>query len=163
MRFIREGVRIMRAFTSKERTTATKHYGRPVKALPAPYQLAIEDAAFRMTVLEDAGPRDYDCDSAIAPPTWFSVAVPAPPNKRYLYLVQQEADTGLIVLLLLFDRSATSEPRGALHLPPSGAWLRAVVEGTVYVLASDLVLSRKSITAWLGGSDPATPALPPYT
>ena len=153
----------MRALTSKERIATTKHFGRPAKALPAPYQLAIEDAAFRMTVLEDRGARDYDCDSAIAPPTWFSVAVPAPPNKRYLYLVQQEADTGLIVLLLLFDRSAAGEPRGAQCLPPSGAWLRAVVEGTVYVLASDLVLSRKSITAWLGGSDPATPALPPYT
>jgi hypothetical protein len=91
------------------------------------------------------------------------VALPAPPNKRYLYLVQQEADTGLIVLLLLFDQSSAGEPRGALRLPPSGAWLRAVVEGTVYVLASNLVLSRKSITAWLGGSDPTTPALPPYT
>jgi hypothetical protein len=153
----------MRALTSKERTPATKLHGRPAVALPAPYQLAIEDTAFRMTVLGDQGPRDYDCDSAIAPPAWFSVALPAPPNKRYLYLVQQEAHTGLIVLLLLFDRSCADEPRGAVHLPPSGAWLRAVVEGPVYVLASDLVLSRKSITAWLGGSDPASPALPPYT
>ena len=153
----------MRALTTKERTPATKHYGRPAAALPAPYQLAIEEAAFRITVLEDHGQRDYDCDSAIAPPAWFSVAVPAPPNKRYLYLVQQEVATSLIVVLLLFDRSAAGESRGALRLPPSGAWLRAIVEGTVYVLASDLVLSRKSITAWLGGSDPATPALPPYT
>jgi hypothetical protein len=163
MTFLREGVRIMRALTSKERIPVTRHHGRPAVALPAPYQLAIEDTVFRMTVLEEHGSRDYDCDIAIAPPTWFSVALPAPPNKRYLYLVQQEAATGLIVLLLLYDRSATGEPRGALCLPPSGAWLRAVVEGAVYVLASDLVLSRKSITAWLGGSDPANPALPPYT
>jgi hypothetical protein len=67
------------------------------------------------------------------------------------------------VLVLLFDRSAAGEQGMALRLPSSGAWLRAVVEGTVYVLASDLVLSRKSITAWLGGSEPPTPAQPPYT
>jgi hypothetical protein len=38
-----------------------------------------------------------------------------------------------------------------------------VVDGSVYVLASDLVLSRKSITAWIGGDEPpTTPAMPPY-
>jgi hypothetical protein len=153
----------MRAFTPKDRTPVTRHYLSQSAALPPPYQLAIEAAAFRMTVLEDGGQRDRDCDSAIVPSTWFSVALTAPPGKRYLYLVQQEAETGLIVLLLLFDRSAAGEHTSGLRLPPSGAWIRAVVEGAVHVLASDLVLSRKSITAWLGGSDPANPALPPYT
>jgi hypothetical protein len=100
----------------------------------------------------------------IIPATWFSVALAAPTGKRYLYLVQQEADTGLIVLLLLSDAGAGGEHGNGLRLPPSSAWMRAVVEGTVYVLASDLVLSRKSITAWLGGSEPpTTPAQPPYT
>jgi hypothetical protein len=154
----------MRAFTSKDRTPATKHYFSHSAALPPPYQLAIEDLAFRMSALEDAGPRCCDCDSVIVPATWFSVALAAPPSKRYLYLVQQEADTGLIVLLLLFDGGDGGEHGNGLRLPPSGAWMRAVVEGTVYVLTSDLVLSRKSITAWLGGSEPpTTPAQPPYT
>lgn len=143
---------------------ATRHYLSHDAALPPPYQLAIEAAAFRMTVLEDGGQRDRDGDSAIVPPTWFSVALGAPPGKRFLYVVQQEAATGLIVPLLLFDRSAAGEHGNGLRVPPSGAWIRAVVEGTVHVLASDLVLSRTSITAWLGGSEPpTTPAQPPYT
>jgi hypothetical protein len=49
-------------------------------------------------------------------------------------------------------------------LPSSSGWLRAVVDGTVYVLASDLVLRRKAITAWIGGHEPpTTPPQPPYT
>jgi hypothetical protein len=151
----------MRAFTSKDRTPATRHYVSHTSALPPPYQLAIEDAAFRMTVLENHVPRDYDCERALAPSTWFSVTVTAPPTKRYLYLVQHETETGLVVLLLMLDRSAGDDAR--LRLPPSGAWLRAIVEGPVVVLASDLVLPRKSITAWLGGSEPpTTPPEPPY-
>jgi hypothetical protein len=64
---------------------------------------------------------------------------------------------------MLFDRSSAADDGNGLRLPPSGAWLRAIVEGTVYVLASDLVLSRKSITAWIGGREPPTmPAKPPY-
>jgi hypothetical protein len=133
-------------------------------ALPPPYQLAIEDTAFTMTVLEDHVPRDYDCDCALIPPTWFSVTLTAATKKRYLYLVQKETETGLIVLILLFDRSALGEDSSELRLPPSGAWMRAVVDGTVYVLASDLMLTRKAITAWIGGHEPpTTPAKPPYT
>jgi hypothetical protein len=150
--------------TSKDKTPATKHHLAHTPALPAPYQLAIEDTEFRMTILEDHVPRDYDCDSALVPPTWFSVTLAAPTRKRYLYLVQEETDTGLIVLLLLFDRTSAADDSQGMRLPPSGAWLRAIVEGTVYVLASDLVLSRKSITAWIGGREPPTmPAKPPYT
>jgi hypothetical protein len=131
-------------------------------ALPAPYQLAIEDVPFRMAVLEDQAPRDHG-DSAVAPPMWFSVALGRPTRKRYLYLVQKETETGLVVVLLLFDRVA-AEAEGELRLPARGAWLRAVVDGTVYVLASDLALSRKAITAWIGGGEPPTsPAQPPYT
>lgn len=154
----------MRAFTPKDRAPASKHYLSHSAALPPPYQLAIEDAEFRMTVLEDGEPHDRECDSTIVPPCWFSVALSAPPSKRYLYLVQQEANTGLIVLLLLFDRSAAGEHSTGLRLPSSGAWMRAVVEGAVHLMASDLVLSHRSITAWLGGSEPpTTPAQPPYT
>jgi len=153
----------MRAFTSKDRTPATKHYFSHTSALPPPYQLAIEDAGFRMTILENHVPRDYDCDRALAPSSWFSVTVTAPPEKRYLYLLQHETDTGLVALLMMFDRSAATDDGRGLRLPANGAWLRAVVDGPVIVIASDLVLPRKSITAWLGASEPAIPAMPPYT
>ncbi|HEX7838364.1 MAG TPA: hypothetical protein VF469_12905 [Kofleriaceae bacterium] len=136
----------------------------PAATLPPPYELAIEDAEFRMTVLEEHVPRDYASDCTVVPPTWFSVTLTEPIQKRYLYLVQKETDTGLIVVIMLFDRSAAQGDGNALRLPPSGAWLRAVVDGTVYVLASNLVLSRKAITAWIGGREPpTTPPQPPYT
>lgn len=142
---------------------STKHglvHSIQASALPPPYQLAIEDIEFQLTVLDDGAPHGHDADSAIAPPTWFSVALTAPTRKRYLYLVQQETDTGAVVVILLFDRTAGSDGSG-LRLPSSGAWLRAVVDGAVYVLASDLVLTRKAITAWIGGREP--PPGPPYT
>lgn len=158
--------------TAKVKTPAMKHVFAHTTPLPAPYQLAIEDTAFQMTVLEDHVARDYDCDCALIPPTWFSVALTAATAKRYLYLVQQETATGLVVLILLFDRHAGAEvgadinasDSAGLRLPPRGSWLRAVVDGAVYVLASDLKLNRKAITAWIGGHEPpTTPALPPYT
>jgi hypothetical protein len=131
--------------------------------LPAPYQLAIEDTAFEMTILDERGPRDHDCDGALMPSTWFSVALTASTRKRYLYLVQHETDTDLVVVILLFDRGTVDGDSRGLRLPPSGAWLRAMVDGPVYVLASDLVLTRKAITAWIGGHEPPTiPARPPY-
>jgi hypothetical protein len=146
---------------------STKHgfvHSVQPSALPAPYQLAIEDAEFQLTVLDDGALRNHDPDCAVVPPTWFSVALTAPTRKRYLYLVQKETDTGLIVVILLFDRSATGNDAAELRLPSSGGWLRAVVDGTVFVLASDLVLTRKAITAWIGGKEPpTTPPQPPYT
>jgi hypothetical protein len=133
-------------------------------SLPAPYQLAIEAVPFQLTVLDDRGARTSDGDHDLRPATWFSVTLTAPIEKRYLYLVQQETDTGLLVLILMFDRSAAADEHRDLRLPPSGAWLRAVVDGPVYVITSDLVLSRKSISAWIGSDEPpTTPALPPYT
>ena len=146
---------------------STKHgsvHAVQPSALPPSYQLAIEDAEFQLTVLEDGAPRSCDSGCAVVPPTWFSVALTAPTRKRYLYLVQQETDTHLIVVILLFDRSTAGGDGPGLRLPSSGGWLRAVVDGTVYVLASDLVLTRKAITAWIGGREPpTTPPRPPYT
>lgn len=146
---------------------STKHgfvHSVQASALPPPYQLAIEDAEFQMTVLEDSAQHNYDSDCAVVPPTWFSVTLTAPTRKRYLYLVQKETDTGLIVVIMLFDRGTAGSDGDGLRLPSSGAWLRAVVDGTVYVLASDLVLTRKAITAWIGGREPpTTPPQPPYT
>lgn len=130
----------------------------------APYQLAIEDAAFHMTVLEDHVPHTYASDCAVVPPTWFSVTLTAPTPRRYLHLVQKETDTGMIVVIMMFDRGAAGGDGSGQRLPQSGAWLRAVVDGTVYVLASDRVLTRKAITAWSGGHEPpAMPPQPPYT
>jgi hypothetical protein len=145
----------------------TKHasvHAVHAEAVPPPYQLAIEDIEFQMTVLDDHVQRDYDCEGTVVPPTWFSVTVSEPLRKRFLYLVQKETDTGLIVVILLYDRVIAGDTGDELRLPPSGAWLRAVVDGTVYVLASDLVLTRKGITAWIGGHEPpTTPPQPPYT
>jgi len=156
--------------TAKVKTPAMKHVFAHTTPLPAPYQLAIEDTPFHMMVLEDHVARDYDCDCALIPPTWFSVTLTASTSKRYLYLVQQETATGVVVLILLFDRGAEAgtavdaDDSAGLRLPPRGSWLRAVVDGAVYVLASDLKLNRKAITAWIGGHEPpTTPALPPYT
>jgi hypothetical protein len=65
---------------------------------------------------------------------------------------------------MLYDRGSSGDDSDHPRLPPSGAWLRAVVDGTVHVLTSDLVLTRKAITAWIGGHEPpTTPAQPPYT
>lgn len=154
----------MGADTSKDKPSGRQALAHSTPLLPPPYQLAIENIAFRMTVLDERGARDYDCDAALIPATWFSVELAASTGKRYLYLVQHETDTDLVVLILLFDRGATGEDSSGLRLPPSGAWLRAVVDGTVFVLASDLALTRKSITAWIGGHEPPTvPARPPYT
>lgn len=151
--------------SSKDKLPATRRAFARTTPLPPPYQLAIEDMPFHLAILEDSAVRDYDRDCALVPPTWFSVTLTAATAKRYFYLVQQESDTAIVVLIMLFDRSAgAGEDAAGLRLPPSGGWLRAVVDGTVYVLASDLALGRKAITAWIGGREPPTvPARPPYT
>lgn len=53
---------------------------------------------------------------------------------------------------MLFDRSVVGEVID-LCLLLSGAWLRAVVDGTVYVLAFDFVLICKLIMVWIGGCE----------
>lgn len=151
---------------AKDKASETRHGFALTTSLPPPYQLAIEDTAFEITVLDDR-PRNYDCDCALVPPTWFAVTLAASTKKRFFYLVQKETGTGIVVLILLYDRAATpgalADDTDGLRIPSSGGWLRAVVDGTVYVLASDLVLTRKSITAWIGGREPpTTPAQPPY-
>lgn len=156
----------------KDKAVAARHAFRhafaSASALPAPYQLAIEDTPFRLTVLagepgrdaaewpsgavDDAGACDHDPDAPIEAGTWFAVAPRAATKKRYLYLVQKASDTGIVALLLAFDRGAQRDPE--LRLPPSKSWMRAGVDGELYVLASDLVLTCKSIAAWIGGYEP---------
>lgn len=158
----------METSTSSKETKAagTNHGFAQTTSLPPPYQLAIEDTAFRLTVLDERVAREaeVDADAALLPPAWFSVTIAAATKKRYLYLVQKETGTGAVVLILLFDLAASGQDSLGLRLPPSGSWLRAVVDGAVYVLASDLVLTRKSISAWIGGNEPTTPPpRPPCT
>jgi hypothetical protein len=151
--------------TSKDKTSETKHGFALTTSLPPSYQLAIEDTAFHMTILDDHVPRDHDCDGALTPSTWFAVTLAASTKKRFLYLVQKETGTGLVVLIMLYDRAAATavptDDTNGLRIPPSGAWMRAIVDGAVYVLASDLRLTRKSITAWIGGHEPPTPPTQP--
>lgn len=124
------------------------------RPLPAPYQLAIEGMPFQLTVRDGTNAAPHDSRHPIAQHAWFSVALSASTRKRYLYLVQKDAGTGVVELLLLCDRSELAGDPLGMRLPPSGAWLRAAVDGSVHVLASDLVLSRTSITAWIGGCEP---------
>src|SRR5262245_25366463 len=70
------GVRNMGTQTFKDKPVTTHAFAH-AGPLPAPYQLAIEDTAFQMTVLDDRGPRSHDCDGALMPSTWFSVELTA--------------------------------------------------------------------------------------
>jgi len=146
----------MGTITAKAQPPETRHGFALTTSLPPTYQLAIEDTPFQLTVLDELGPREVDCDCPIAPPTWFAVTLTASTKKRFLYLVQKEKGTGIVALILLYDRVAKPGDTDGLRVPPGGAWLRANVDGTVYVLASDLVLNRKSIAAWIGGYEPPT-------
>ncbi|HEY0193508.1 MAG TPA: hypothetical protein VGC42_20465 [Kofleriaceae bacterium] len=127
------------------------------RPLPAPYQLAIEGLPFQLTVLDGDAGVARDSRLPIAAASQFTLALLASTRKRYLYLVQKATATGLVELILLCDRSelAGEPPALGLRVPPGGAWLRAAVDGRVHVMASDLVLSHRSITAWIGGCEPA--------
>lgn len=142
----------------KDKAVAARHAFRhafaSAAALPAPYQLAIEDTPFGLTVAGDDGACEHDADAPLEAGTWFSVAPRAKTKKRYLYLVQKASDTGIVALLLAFDRGALREDHDELRLPPGGARMRASVDGELYVLASDLVLTCRSIAAWIGGYEP---------
>jgi hypothetical protein len=149
----------MPTISAKARPLETRHGFALTTSLPPTYQLAIEDTPFQLTVLDNFGEREVDCDGPVAPPTWFAVTVTASTRKRYLYLVQKETGTGIVALILMYDRSAkpgAMPDTDGLRLPPGGAWLRANLNGAVYVLASDLVLNLKSIAAWIGGYEPPT-------
>ena len=133
---------------------------------PAPQHarpLAIEAVTARLIVLHSHGVQSYDRpkEIQIGPPTLFALLPVAPVAKRYLYLIQQQTDprTGLIVLMLVGD---TREGGGA-RVPPVGAWQRAIVKGTVHLLASDLQLTLKQIIAFRQGHEPPpTQTQPPF-
>ena len=133
-------------------------------ALEVPAKLDIEAVSAQLIVLDANGPRTYDHpdELQVGPPTLFAVAPVVPTDKRYLYLLQKETkpETGYIVLLLVVD---TREGAGT-RVPPAGAWQRAIIKGTVHLIASNLELTRDQIVAFMGGHEPPpTTAQPPFT
>lgn len=137
--------------------------GGPAPAPGAPGALPIESVPVQLIALEPTGAQAYDNtdELQIGPPTLFAVAPLTAVARRYLYLLQQETepDTGLVVLLSIVD----TRDAAATRVPPAGAWQRAIVPGTVHLLASDLELTREQIVAFMGGHEPPpTQARPPY-
>src|ERR1043166_5759539 len=124
--------------------------------------LAIEAVTVQLIVLDASGPLVYDNpdELQLGPPTLFAVGAVSAIGKRYLYLLQQETDpeSGFVVLLSILDTSEAPSTR----VPPVGCWQRAIVRGTVHLLASDLELTREQIVAFIGGHEPPpTRAQPP--
>jgi hypothetical protein len=153
------------AGTAKKKPAATKKKPAPKEpetlALPA-----IEAAPFSLKIIDGGVERSFEKradEITIMPPTWFAVALTAPVEKRYLHLIQMEKDSRKLVIFLLADRTALGAG-DAVRLPAQGAWLRAIVEGTIHVLVADVGLSRAQIVKALGGHQPPpTQAMPPYT
>jgi hypothetical protein len=116
------------------------------------FQLQVRGAGGTTTYADGAD------EIVVGPPTWFALVLAAATTRRYLHLVQREATSGQVVLLAMIDGS------GATRIPPAPGWQRAIVEGTVHAIASDLLLTRADIVALSGGHQPPpTEARPPYT
>ena len=128
---------------------AAKPAAKP--AAPAPLTVAeiiaaSEAIACTLVVRTSAGETTYAEDTdeiVVGPPTWFALRPVTPPTRRYLYLIQKEDTTGHIVLLHLVDGA------GATRVPAGAGWQRAIVEGTLHLLASDLLLNRADLVARL--------------
>ena len=118
-----------------------------------------EAVDFDIVVRGASGTTTYGEDTneiSIAPPTLFALQLTAVTTRRYLHLIQKDA-SDQIVLLAVIDGS------GATRMPPNPAWQRAVVDGTLHLLMSDLLLSRGDIVSVIGGHEPPpTDARPPY-
>ncbi|MBK8255926.1 MAG: hypothetical protein IPK82_25075 [Polyangiaceae bacterium] len=146
------------------RPSGARRVKRPSQAIGA-----ITAPPFQLTVLEKNGPRVLGGagDSfAVAPPTLFAATLLSPPEKRYLHLVQKTThspiadELGLIVFLAVNDCDEST----TLRFPSAGTYLRAMVKGSVHVLASDKILTREQIIAHVGGHEPGpTHSRPPYT
>lgn len=126
-------------------------------APPAPTKVSLSVAEieaasaaidFHLLVLEDGATTTYTEDTTeimVGPPTWFALAPLEPTTRRYLYVLQKDESTGLIVLLQMMDGA------GAVRVPPANGWLRAVVEGTLHLIGSELLLNREDFVALIGG------------
>jgi hypothetical protein len=126
----------------------------------------IEAVPFTLKLIDSGVERGFDKrvdEIEIMPPTWFAVVLTAPVQKRYLHLIQVEKESRRVVIFLLADRTALGAG-DAVRLPGQGAWLRAITEGTIHVLAADVGLSREQLVQAIGGRlPPPTQAKPPYT
>jgi|GEM_PF-5009426 len=101
-------------------------------------------------------------DVALATGTWFAVTIAPGASKRFLHLLQSE-EQGTFVLYMLADRDASSST-SSLRLPANGAFMRALVTGTLHVLGANKPLSRAQIAKHIGGHEPPPQqAKPPYT
>ena len=122
---------------------------------------ASEAVDYRLVVRTATGPTTYTEDTTeivVGPPTWFALETVNPTARRYLHLIHKEASSGQIVLVHLTDGA------GATRVPPANGWLRALVEGSLHLISSDLQLSRPDIVELIGGHEPPTgTARPPFT
>lgn len=126
----------------------------------------IEAVPFTLKFIDLGVERSFDKKAdeiGIMPPTWFAVVLTAPVHKRYLHVIQMEKGTRQVVIFLLADRTALGAG-DAVRLPSQGAWLRAITEGTIHVLAADVGLSRQQLVQAIGGRlPPPTQSKPPFT
>lgn len=155
------------AATVKKKPAAPAAKKKPAPKEPEALALpAIQVVPFNMKILDSGVERSFDKradEILIMPPTWFAVVLSAPVEKRYLHLIQMEAESRNVVIFLLADRTALGAG-GAVRLPQQGAWLRAITEGTIHVLAADVGLSRKQLIQAIGGRlPPPQQSKPPYT
>lgn len=154
----------MAASKKKTKPNAKMEPAAPVATPSAP---SFSAATTRVTVLESEGLNDLEGpgdEIEIGPPTFFAVMLTAPIARRYLYLLQKETGTDEIVVLGLFDRESSESGGEGLRFPPSPAWARAIVDGTVHVLGANRLVSRREIVAFIGGHQPPPkPTKPPYT
>ena len=147
--------------TAAKSPAPTKAKAADAKPSVAALIAGSEAVAYRLLVLGADGPQTY-ADGAdeivVAPPTLFAVAPDAPSPRRYHFLLQKEDASGWVVLLHVVDGAAPT------RVPAAPGWQRAIVNGTVHVIASDFPLSREDIVALIGGHEPPpSSARPPYS
>lgn len=122
---------------------------------------ASEAIAYALIVRASTGSTTYTDatdEIVVGPPTLFALAPVAPPTRRFLYLIQKEAASGHIVLVHVVDGA------GATRVPAATGWQRAIVEGTLHLLASDLLLTRADLVALIGGHEPPPSSTkPPFS
>jgi hypothetical protein len=153
--------------STTKKTTKTTKAPKATKPAPAPKagkatKAKIRAVAFHLEAFDGDNVVPYDGpgdEHTVEPPTWFAVVPETPPAERYVYVLQRELPSRRVVLDMLAD---TGE-QPATRIPPRGAWTRAIVDGTVHVLASDQALTRDDLSKYIGGHEPpTTPAKPPY-
>ena len=122
---------------------------------------ASEAIAYALVVRASTGATTYTDatdEIVVGPPTWFALTPVAPTTRRYLYLIQKEDASGHIVLLHLVDGA------GATRVPAASGWQRAIVDGTLHLLASNLLLTRADLVALIGGHEPPPSSTkPPFS